>query len=431
MKKMYTTIFIIVILIIGWIIFIIWNRDVWNWNIWNWDTPNNNINKAKNEIIITYTKAQATPTKIVTLAKPSDLVEDLWIFTEKSPDTITPWASWTYSHRWKALKPWIVAIYLQEVSLDYNEKDISKDYEANYYKIDEKLNIKHISNDNKNFDKLWKIESFSFSTNWKSRYDSLKIQIRHDNKKIFVNLDTFINNKDVSFISEIDKKDLEELKNILKRHSVDKWNGFDKNSKFVFDAKWFSLHIKFDSKAKIYASWYFYFPDWYNDFKKEFDLFVKEIIEKYSPAKWSEIKSDDIIKFSFFEKWKTKSEDIFYSLEINSSKLWLNTIKWENIYDNRQVYIVADDTIHKINSLIKKYKLVKWENEKTNENTSINIYALYNWIDEENAVFYDKPDETLYVNINENDQKDYPNFKKELLEILENSIKNWKEYINN
>lgn len=393
--------------------------------------------EATNKISLSYSKALWTPTKIVSFAEPSELVEDLWSFLDNNEnEQEAPWSTRYYNHIWKAIKPWIVKIYLQEVSLDNDEKNIEKDFDPKLYRIDENLNVKllsadetkkYLNNSAKNLDNFWEIEEFSFITSGMRQSNSFELKTQDD--KIYVKLLKFYDNRKFDFIREVDSEVMQKLRSIIEKHQLYKWNWFNKNNKKVLDANWFSLCVWFSSEKQIEASWYLYTPDWYNDFKNDIDQLAIEIIKKYYFPK-EEIKSDNLISFSFFEKGATKDRDISYIFTPNSWKIWLNITKWENINANQEIYIVPENYLKEINLLIKKYNLLKWEKEKINFESSIRINASYESITDSKIPFYDIPSESLSIFIEADEQKEYNNFKKDVIKVVENAIKNWEIYNN-
>lgn len=100
--------------------------------------------KQRSEIRISYSKGIATPTQVYTHAEPADLVKDLGEFTERhNPNHVEqPGGSKNHSHRWRALKPGKVTVWLKELNTGY-EGDLSSGFEPyGCYIIDEKLNVK-------------------------------------------------------------------------------------------------------------------------------------------------------------------------------------------------------------------------------------------------------------------------------------------------
>jgi hypothetical protein len=103
--------------------------------------------KKQFEIRFNYSKGIATPTEIFAHAEPADLVEDLGVFTERlDPDrNIQCGGRNDYSHRWRALKPGIVTVWLHELSLGHDDvSNFTKDYEPSAcYIIDENLHVRY------------------------------------------------------------------------------------------------------------------------------------------------------------------------------------------------------------------------------------------------------------------------------------------------
>lgn len=102
--------------------------------------------KRQSEIRIHYSKGIATPTKIYTHAEPADLVEDLGVFTERiDPNSgIQCGGSNDYSHRWRALKPGVVTVWLNELDMGYDASKLTEEFEPyGCYIIDENLNVRY------------------------------------------------------------------------------------------------------------------------------------------------------------------------------------------------------------------------------------------------------------------------------------------------
>ncbi len=100
--------------------------------------------KQKGEIRVPYSKGIATPTKIYTYAEPAELVQDLGVFTERLGPSLKSQCGGRdeYSHRWRALRPGVVTIWLQELGMDYDASKLSEEFEPyGCYIIDENLNV--------------------------------------------------------------------------------------------------------------------------------------------------------------------------------------------------------------------------------------------------------------------------------------------------
>ena len=109
-----------------------------------------NNDKKKIEIRIKYGKGIATSTEVYTHAEPADLVEDLGVFVERE------YESWIrepnggiidYSHRWRAVKPGKVTVWIKELQvvaghIEYDANKLPEDYEPyGCYIIDENLTV--------------------------------------------------------------------------------------------------------------------------------------------------------------------------------------------------------------------------------------------------------------------------------------------------
>ncbi len=103
--------------------------------------------KKQFEICFNYSKGIATPTAIYTHAEPADLVKDLGEFIERLDPNRDEQCGGTnyYSHRWRALKPGVVTVWLHELSLGYDDiSNFPKDYEPTAcYIIDENLHVRY------------------------------------------------------------------------------------------------------------------------------------------------------------------------------------------------------------------------------------------------------------------------------------------------
>ncbi len=75
----------------------------------------------------------------------------------------------------------------------------------------------------------------------------------------------------------VDKNKMLELENLLKKHQVGKWNGFDKSDQGVLDGDSFSLSIMMDNGNRINASGYMMWPEGYRNFIADIDEFFMNI----------------------------------------------------------------------------------------------------------------------------------------------------------
>ena len=88
-------------------------------------------------------------------------------------------------------------------------------------------------------------------------------------------------------ISEKDKKEIVvdndkiiELENILKKHHIEKWDGFNNIAKDVLDGDSFYLSVFMNDKNCIHASGYMMWPDGYGEFILDIDEFFMNIYNK-------------------------------------------------------------------------------------------------------------------------------------------------------
>lgn len=102
--------------------------------------------KQQFEIRVTYSKGIATPTEIYTHAEPAELVEDLGVFVERlDPDRDKQTGGRNdYSHRWRALKPGLATVWLQELDMGYDPSKLTEEFEpCGCYIIDENLHVQY------------------------------------------------------------------------------------------------------------------------------------------------------------------------------------------------------------------------------------------------------------------------------------------------
>lgn len=102
--------------------------------------------KQQFEIRVTYSKGIATPTEIYTHAEPAELVEDLGVFVERlDPDRDKQTGGRNdYSHRWRALKPGLATVWLQELDMGYDPSKLTEEFEPyGCYIIDENLHVRY------------------------------------------------------------------------------------------------------------------------------------------------------------------------------------------------------------------------------------------------------------------------------------------------
>ncbi|NLX67540.1 MAG: hypothetical protein GXZ19_12395, partial [Bacteroidales bacterium] len=85
--------------------------------------------------------------EIYTCVEPADLVEDLGSFLEKrdSGSDMQTGGRNDYSYRWRAVKPGIVKVWLEELKNDYDPENLPIEFKPySSYEIDEDLMVKRV-----------------------------------------------------------------------------------------------------------------------------------------------------------------------------------------------------------------------------------------------------------------------------------------------
>ena len=79
---------------------------------------------------------------------------------------------------------------------------------------------------------------------------------------------------------EIPKEKIEEIANKLNEYHVSKWNGFNKNDKYVLDGDSFSFNLDYNDTDEVSAHGYMMWPNNYSNVKSylinEFNEYIKE-----------------------------------------------------------------------------------------------------------------------------------------------------------
>ena len=78
---------------------------------------------------------------------------------------------------------------------------------------------------------------------------------------------------------EISKEKVEELESILRKYKVNRWNGFEKNNKYVLDGDGFYLGITLTTGEDINASGYMMHPNNYREVDVVLDKFFLDLIK--------------------------------------------------------------------------------------------------------------------------------------------------------
>ena len=95
---------------------------------------------------------------------------------------------------------------------------------------------------------------------------------------INANYSYIIKLNDGKYIASI-KKWGEELESILRKYKVNRWNGFEKNNKYVLDGDGFYLGITLTTGEDINASGYMMHPNNYREVDVVLDKFFLDLIE--------------------------------------------------------------------------------------------------------------------------------------------------------
>ena len=96
------------------------------------------------------------------------------------------------------------------------------------------------------------------------------------NNKYFVSVKPYLVSEEDKVISFVDNDFRENVKKILIKYHVDKWNGFKKYDKYVLDGDSFHLYVKMEDDETIEADGYMMWPNNYSSVINEFnELFMK------------------------------------------------------------------------------------------------------------------------------------------------------------
>lgn len=93
-------------------------------------------------------------------------------------------------------------------------------------------------------------------------------------KVIYMNI-----NEDNPDVVSIDNSVLDKTMNLIKKHNVNKWNGYHKYATNVLDGDGFSLKFKFNDGKTIDFSGSNCAPDGYYSFEKEFFLLIEDDVK--------------------------------------------------------------------------------------------------------------------------------------------------------
>ena len=130
------------------------------------------------------------------------------------------------------------------------------------------------------------VTSFSFSTGGMSRYECSSFSVYEEDGEVILSVNYVNENGETDFTRPVNKALLAEAAALVKRHSLETWDGFNGKPFFdVSDGDSFALNVKFTSGRRIRASGYVKTPDGYRSFRSDFLKFRDSVIKRYGPAK--------------------------------------------------------------------------------------------------------------------------------------------------
>lgn len=116
--------------------------------------------------------------------------------------------------------------------------------------------------------------SYSTST---MMYGNVIYEIEYKDNKYNLHIKPNMVPDEEAIDTEISKEDMQKIEEILNKHKVYKWDGFQKSDKYVLDGNSFSFWIYFDEDKDIHASGYMMYPDNYGNVESE----LENIFKKY------------------------------------------------------------------------------------------------------------------------------------------------------
>lgn len=128
--------------------------------------------------------------------------------------------------------------------------------------------------------KIENLKSFSFiySTGY-YKDASVIYELKYNDKWILYYKGDGISDEDtISY--EVDENLIERLENILNKYEVSRWNGFNKNDKYVLDGNSFSISINYNENNSVSAHGYESWPTNYHNVKNELNNLFNEYIKE-------------------------------------------------------------------------------------------------------------------------------------------------------
>lgn len=136
-----------------------------------------------------------------------------------------------------------------------------------------------ISNNKKKYIVIENIKTFIFRGSTDTmRYSNYLYSItKKDNKYIAsIKLKNQPDTKEV----EVTIEEIHELENILNKHNISSWNGFDKFNNNIMDGSDFSLTITLTTREEINASGYMKYPKNFSEVREDLDNFFLKLNNK-------------------------------------------------------------------------------------------------------------------------------------------------------
>ncbi len=116
---------------------------------------------------------------------------------------------------------------------------------------------------------------YSYTSGYAVNSD-VSYKIDCDDKCILIIKEYGKDEKDV-IKKSLTNKDMDKFEDMLNKYHVLSWKGFNKSDKNVLDGNSFSFHLRYNDDEKLSASGYMMYPDYYNNFKENFEDYIDEI----------------------------------------------------------------------------------------------------------------------------------------------------------
>ena len=100
---------------------------------------------------------------------------------------------------------------------------------------------------------------------------------REKNDEYILTVEGFKNEK-INVIKKLEKKDMEELSNIIDDNNIKDWDGYDKSDKNVYDGYGFTLEVKYKSGEALSAHGYMKYPKDYDEGHEKLEKYLLKLI---------------------------------------------------------------------------------------------------------------------------------------------------------